>query len=71
MYKLVIEYTQEPKDVYEASRLTGKVSEWLVDYEVYGCQCDHHCIAFDTDKMRTMAILYLCDEKNIKRLRAG
>jgi len=71
MHILRIEYTQPTQDEYELSCRTEKVTEWLVNYDVYGCQCAPDKIAFDTDKMRNLAILWLCDEKQIKRLKLG
>lgn len=71
MHILTIEYSEPNLDEYEQSRLTNMVSEWLVNYEVYGCVCASDKIAFDTDKMRNLAILWLCDEKQISRLKLG
>lgn len=72
MHKLTIEYTPEvlkERSPWEVNQLTARVIEWLVDYEVYGCQGDDTVIWFDTGKMRDLAILFLCDERQIERLR--
>jgi hypothetical protein len=71
MHILTIEYTTPPESAQAASLKTCEISEWLVNYEVYGCVCAANKIAFDTDKMRNLAILWLCDEQQIARLRLG
>jgi len=71
MYKLVIEYAQSDLTHWEQSALTGRVSEWLSNYEVYGCQCGKNVIMFDTDRMRSDAWMWLCDQAQVAGLRLG
>jgi len=71
MHRLIIEYSKQDITPQEAHNLTSQISEWLVNYEVYGCQSACDAIEFDSDVMRTQAILWLSDEKQISRLRLG
>jgi|AntDeeMinimDraft_6_1070357.scaffolds.fasta_scaffold10193_1 hypothetical protein len=71
MHRLIIEYSEPTLTQQEMNILTSTISEWLIDYDVYGCQSASNVIEFDTDSMRTLAIMWLCDEKQIERLRVG
>ena len=71
MFKLIIEYSPAPHDAHDASQRTAQLMEWLTQSEVYGCQSNHNTVVFDTDLMRTMALLYLDGEPFIAGLRLG